>query len=77
MSYYRFNRKELLQKAKDRYHNCGGKERAADYYIDNKDALKESANNKYINLSVEKKAVKIEYGRNRYRNMKEKLAKRC
>ena len=24
---------ELLQKAKDRYHNCGGKEKAAKYYI--------------------------------------------
>ena len=25
MSYYFLNRKELLQKAKDRYYNCGGK----------------------------------------------------
>ena len=29
MSYYWFNRKELLQKLKDRYHNGGGKEEAA------------------------------------------------
>ena len=27
MSYYFFNSPELLQKAKDRYHNCGGKKR--------------------------------------------------
>ena len=27
MSYYWFNRKELLQKAKDRYHNDGGKKK--------------------------------------------------
>ena len=27
MSYYFFNSQELLQKAKDRYHNCGGKKR--------------------------------------------------
>ena len=27
MSYYCFNRKELLQKAKGRYHNCGGKKK--------------------------------------------------
>ena len=32
MSYYWFNRQELLQKAKDRYHNCGDKEKAAEYY---------------------------------------------
>ena len=28
-SYYGFNKEELLQKAKDRYYNCGGKEKAA------------------------------------------------
>ena len=26
MSYYWFNRQELLQKAKDKYHNCGEKQ---------------------------------------------------
>ena len=30
MSYYWFNRQEILQEVKDRYHNCGGKEKAAD-----------------------------------------------
>ena len=25
---YQFNRQELLQKAKDRYHNCAGKEKS-------------------------------------------------
>ena len=29
-SCYFFNRQELLQKAKDRYHNGGGKEKAAE-----------------------------------------------
>ena len=29
MSYYWFNTQELLEKAKDRYHNCGSKEKAA------------------------------------------------
>ena len=33
MSYYWFNRKELLQKAKDRYHNVSGKENVAEYYL--------------------------------------------
>ena len=33
MSNYWFNRQELLQKAKDRYYNGGGQEKAAAYYI--------------------------------------------
>ena len=65
MSYYWFNRKELLQKAKDRYHICGGKERAAKLYIANKKVLKENSNSKYRNLSEEEKQIKIEYGRKR------------
>ena len=36
MSYYWFNGKELLQKAKDRYHNGCGKEKAAEYYLKNR-----------------------------------------
>ena len=71
MSYYFFNRPELLQKAKYRYHNCGGKNKAAEHYIANKEVLKENAKNKYRNLLEEKKEVKIEYGRDRYKNMKE------
>ena len=50
---YWFNRQELLQKAKDKYHNSGGKERAAEYYLANKEVIKEKANNKYKNLSKE------------------------
>ena len=55
LSYYLFNRQELLQKAKDRYHNCSGKEKAAEYYIANKAALKENAKNKYRSMSEEEK----------------------
>ena len=47
MSYYWFNRQELLQKAKDKYHNCGRKEKAAECYCKNKDVIKQKANNKY------------------------------
>ena len=36
MSYYHFNRHEILQKAKDRY----SKEKAAEYYLKNKKAIK-------------------------------------
>ena len=46
MSYYWFNRKKLSQKVKDKYHNCGGKKKAVEYYIANKDVIKERANNK-------------------------------
>ena len=41
MSYYFFNRQQSLQKAKYRYHNCGGKEKAAQFYIKNKEVLKQ------------------------------------
>ena len=53
MSYYWFNKQELLQKAKERYTNNGGKEKAAKYYLDNKDVLKEKAKNVCKNLSEE------------------------
>ena len=32
MSYYWFNKKELLQKVKEKYDNCGNKEKTAEYY---------------------------------------------
>ena len=37
MSYYQFNRQEILQKAKERY----SKEKAAKHYLQNKEAIKE------------------------------------
>ena len=43
MSYYWFNKQGLLKKAKEKYHNNGGKEKAAKYYLYNKDVLKEKA----------------------------------
>ena len=53
MSYNWFNRKELLQKAKDRYHNCSGKINAADYYLVNSRVFFKKAKNKYESLSEE------------------------
>ena len=38
--YYWFNRKELLKIAHDKYHNKGGKEKAAEYYQKNKEMIK-------------------------------------
>ena len=51
MSYYQFNRREILQKAKEEY--C--KENAAEYYLKNKEVIKEKARNRYRNLSDEEK----------------------
>ena len=58
MSYYWLNRKELMQKSKDRYHYGDGKEKAAEYYVKNRGLLKEDSNNKYRNFSEEEKKNK-------------------
>ena len=71
MSYYWFNIQEVLQEAKDKYHNCGSKEKAAEYYQTNKDVIKEKVN-KYKNLRKEEKEAKREYSKNRHNRMKEK-----
>ena len=39
MNYYWFNRQEILQKAKEQY----SKEKAAEYYTQNKDIIKEKS----------------------------------
>ena len=41
MSFYWFNRKEILRKAKERY----SKEKAAEYYSQNKEAIKGKSKN--------------------------------
>ena len=51
MSYYQFNRQEILQKVKD-------KEKADKYYFENKEFLKENRRNKYRNLSEEENKSK-------------------
>ena len=51
MIYYWFNRKEILQKATKRY----SKEKAAEYYLQDKEAIKEKSKNRYKNLSKEEK----------------------
>ena len=51
MSYYWFNRKEILLKAEEKY----SKEKAAKYYLQNKEAIKEKSRDWYKNLSKEEK----------------------
>ena len=51
MSYYQLNRQEILQKVRDRY--C--KKKVAEYYLKNKDTIKERSRNRCKNLSKEEK----------------------
>ena len=57
MSHYLFNRQEILEKAKDIY----SKEKAAEYYLKNKEAIKEKSKNRYKNLTKEEKDQIKEY----------------
>ena len=51
MNYYWSNGQEILQKAKEKY----SKEKAGEYYAQNKEAIKEKSRERYKNLSQEKK----------------------
>ena len=55
MNYYWFNRSKIMKDAKYKFHKKGCKEKAAKYYIANREVLKEDARNKYRNLSGKKK----------------------
>ena len=57
MSYYQCNRQEILQKEKER----SSKEKAAEYYAQNKKAIKEKSKNWYKNLSQKEKDKIKEY----------------
>ena len=52
MSYYLFNRKEILQKAKKKRYS---KEKAAEYQLQNKEVIKEKAQNRCNNLLEDEK----------------------
>ena len=65
MSYFWFNRQEILQKTKERY----SKERAAKYYAQNKEAIKEKSRERYKNLSQEEKDKIREYQRKKYQEL--------
>ena len=71
MSYYWFNRQELLEKEKDKYYNGGGKEKVTEYYQENKDVIKEKEKNKYKNLSEVEKKARRQYSNNRYNKIEE------
>ena len=65
MNYYWFNRQEILQNAKEKY----SKEKAAEYYAQNKEAIKERSRECYENLSQEKKDKIKEDQRKKYQEL--------
>ena len=54
-----------MQKGKERY----SKEIVAEYYLKNKEGVKEKSKNRYKNLSKEEKGKIKEYQRKRYQQM--------
>ena len=57
MNYNWFNRQEISQKTKENY----SKEKVAEYYKQNKEAIKEKSRERYKNLSQEEKDKIKEY----------------
>ena len=72
MSYYWFNREEVMQKAKEKYNNCDGKEKPAEYYRTNKDIFKKESKKKvqrFVRKSKKSKKKK-KYLKRRYKEIK-------
>ena len=65
MSYYWLYKQEILQKAKETF----SKEKAAEYYAQNKEAIKEKSRERYKNLSQEEKDKIKEYQRKKYQEL--------
>ena len=65
MSYYWCNRQEILERAKER---CS-KEKAAEFYLQNKEVIKGKSRNRYKNLSEEEKNKIKEYQKRRYQEL--------
>ena len=59
------NSQEILEKGKKRY----SKEKTAEYYLENKEVIKEKARNRYKNLSQQEKNKIKEYQRKRYQEL--------
>ena len=66
MSYYQFRSKDIFQKAKRNY----SKEKAAEYYLLNKEAIKKKKENRYKNMTDREKQTTKEYQKNYYKKLK-------
>ena len=60
MNYQWFNKQKILQQVKEKH----SKEKAAEYYKKNKEAIKEKSRKRYKNLSQEKKDKVKDYQKN-------------
>ena len=65
MKYYWYNRQEILPKTKEKY----SKEKAADYYSQNKEAIEETSREHFKNLSQEEKDQIKEHQRKIYQEL--------
>ena len=65
MSYYWFNKQEILQKAKERY----SKEKAGRYRLKHKEATKEKSRERYKNLPQEEKDKIKEYQKKKFQEL--------
>ena len=65
MTYYWFNRQEILLKAKKRY----SQKKAAEYYLQNKEVIKEMSRERYKNLLEEEKDKSKGNQRKRYQEL--------
>ena len=63
MSYYHFNRKEILQQAKERY------SQEKEYYLENKEVIKKKSKDWYKNLSKKEKDKIKKSQRKRYQQL--------
>ena len=64
MSYYWFNRQEILLKPKERY----SKEKTAECYLQNRESIKEKSRERYKSLEEEKDKTK-EHQRKKYQEL--------
>ena len=65
MSYYWFNRQDILHKTEEKY----SKEKAAEYYARNKEAIKEKSRERDENQSQEEKDKIKEYQRKKFQEL--------
>ena len=65
MCYYWLDGQEILQKPKERY----SKEKAAEYYTQNEEAIKEKSRETYKNLSQEEKDKIKEFQSKKYQEL--------
>ena len=64
MSYYWFHRQEILQKAKEKY----SKEKAAEYYLKNKEAIKGKGKRTLQKLAKRKDQIR-KYQKKKYQEL--------